>query len=203
MSAASDLAIELTGQRFGTILADPPWRFQNRTGKVAPEHRRLCRHETLSVDEIAKLPIADHLDETAHCYLWVPNALLPCGLQVLASWGFEYKNQLGLAQGPEGRWIGRPRGWILFPQCDRVDPLRRSGQGRTDAAGARSAWRRQSLPASACRHSVTGGHQVGAVMRASDRSARRKAGYRGATPDQIAPVARLKTEGYPRRDGSL
>ena len=25
---------------YGTILIDPPWRFQNRTGKVAPEHQR-------------------------------------------------------------------------------------------------------------------------------------------------------------------
>ena len=111
VSAASDLANELTGQRFGTILADPPWRFQNRTGKVAPEHRRLCRYETLSVEEIAELPIADHLDETAHCYLWVPNALLPCGLQVLASWGFEYKTNLVWHKvrkdgGSDGRGVG-------------------------------------------------------------------------------------------------
>ena len=81
MSAASDLARELSGQQFGTVLADPPWRFINRTGKVAPEHRRLSRYETLSVEEIAELPLADHVDDVAHCYLWVPNALLPCGWQ--------------------------------------------------------------------------------------------------------------------------
>ena len=32
----------LTGT-FSTILSDPPWRFDNRTGKLAPEHRRLRR----------------------------------------------------------------------------------------------------------------------------------------------------------------
>ena len=34
--------------KFGTILIDPPWRFQNRTGKMAPEHKRLRRYETMS-----------------------------------------------------------------------------------------------------------------------------------------------------------
>ena len=111
MSAASDLACELEGRRFGTVLADPPWRFQNRTGKVAPEHRRLSRYETLSVEEIAELPIANHLKDVAHCYLWVPNALLPAGLDVLSSWGFEYKTNLIWHKvrkdgGSDGRGVG-------------------------------------------------------------------------------------------------
>ena len=111
MSAASDLARELAGQQFGTVLADPPWRFHNRTGKVAPEHRRLSRYETLSVEEIAELPIADYVDEVAHCYLWGPNALLPFGLAVLESWGFEYKTNLIWHKirkdgGSDGRGVG-------------------------------------------------------------------------------------------------
>ena len=111
MSAASDLARELAGQQFGTVLADPPWRFLNRTGKVAPEHRRLSRYETLSVEEIADLPVADHVDEVAHCYLWVPNALLPLGLAVLEAWGFEYKTNLIWHKirkdgGSDGRGVG-------------------------------------------------------------------------------------------------
>lgn len=38
--------------RFQTILADPPWRFANRTGKVAPEHRRLDRYSTMKLNDI-------------------------------------------------------------------------------------------------------------------------------------------------------
>jgi len=34
--AAIDLLASARGKKFGTILADPPWQFQNRTGKVAP-----------------------------------------------------------------------------------------------------------------------------------------------------------------------
>ncbi len=111
MSAGDDLRRDLKGQLFSTILADPPWRFINRTGKVAPEHRRLSRYETLSVDEIAALPVGDHLAETAHCYLWVPNALLPDGLAVLEAWGFTYKTNLIWHKirkdgGSDGRGVG-------------------------------------------------------------------------------------------------
>jgi N6-adenosine-specific RNA methylase IME4 len=70
-------------RRFSTILADPPWRFINRTGKMAPEHRRLSRYGTLTVDEIAALPVGQAAPDRAHLYLWVPNALLPEGLRVM------------------------------------------------------------------------------------------------------------------------
>lgn len=96
---------------FGTILADPPWRFTNRTGKVAPEHRRLSRYDTLDANEISSLPVWNVIQEQAHCYLWVPNALVPEGLQVLEAWGFTYKGMLVWAKrrkdgGPDGRGVG-------------------------------------------------------------------------------------------------
>ena len=110
-SPSGDLVECLGDRKFGTILADPPWRFTNRTGKVAPEHRRLSRYGTLSLEEIAALPVADYVDEPAHCYLWVPNALLPEGLRVLTSWGFQYKSNLIWHKvrkdgGSDGRGVG-------------------------------------------------------------------------------------------------
>lgn len=97
--------------RFGTILADPPWQFQNKTGKVAPEHRRLRRYPTMRLDEICDLPICDHAADQCHLYLWVPNALLPEGLRVLDAWGFRYKTNIIWAKvrrdgGPDGRGVG-------------------------------------------------------------------------------------------------
>jgi N6-adenosine-specific RNA methylase IME4 len=99
------------GRRFATILADPPWRFTNRTGKMAPEHRRLSRYGTLSVAEIISLPISAIAAPTAHLYLWVPNALLPEGLRVMSAWGFEYKtnivwHKLRKDGGSDGRGVG-------------------------------------------------------------------------------------------------
>jgi N6-adenosine-specific RNA methylase IME4 len=99
------------GESFGTLLADPPWRFTNRTGKVAPEHRRLSRYDTMTMDAIASLPVEDVMASRSHCYLWVPNALLREGLGVLESWGFTYKSTLIWHKvrkdgGSDGRGVG-------------------------------------------------------------------------------------------------
>ena len=99
------------GKKFGTILADPPWQFQNRTGKVAPEHKRLSRYGTMTLDEIKGLPVQNLAGDTCHLYLWVPNALLPEGLAVLQAWGFTYKSNLVWHKirkdgGPDGRGVG-------------------------------------------------------------------------------------------------
>jgi N6-adenosine-specific RNA methylase IME4 len=101
----------LGDQPFGTVLADPPWRFQNRTGKVSPEHVRLSRYDTMSTPEIAALPVAEVMAAQSHCYLWVPNALLNEGLQVMSAWGFTYKSMIIWAKrrrdgGPDGRGVG-------------------------------------------------------------------------------------------------
>lgn len=93
------------------MLADPPWQFINRTGKIAPEHRRLSRYGTMSVEQICALPVSDYLQLTAHLYLWVPNALLPEGLQVMKAWGFQYKSnviwhKLRKDGGSDGRGVG-------------------------------------------------------------------------------------------------
>jgi len=100
-----------SGKKYKTIYADPPWQFQNRTGKVAPEHKRLTRYDTMTLDEIKQLPVSDIVDEKGHLYLWVPNALLPEGLEVMKAWGFEYKTNIiwekvrkdGM---PDGRGVG-------------------------------------------------------------------------------------------------
>ena len=96
---------------FPTIMADPPWRFTNRTGKVAPEHRRLDRYSTLDLQAIKALPVEDIVAKNAHLYLWVPNALLPEGLSVMEAWGFRYVSNVVWAKrrkdgGPDGRGVG-------------------------------------------------------------------------------------------------
>ncbi len=111
MNLSHPLTDFLEEKKFGTILADPPWRFVNRTGKVAPEHRRLSRYDTLTVAEIAAIPVVEHMADVAHCYLWVPNALLPDGLSVLKAWGFDYKTNLIWHKirkdgGSDGRGVG-------------------------------------------------------------------------------------------------
>jgi N6-adenosine-specific RNA methylase IME4 len=106
-----DLLTFSAGRRFSTILADPPWRFTNRTGKMAPEHRRLSRYRTMTVEDISALPVSQIAAPVAHLYLWVPNALLPWGLQVMDAWGFDYKSNLIWHKlrkdgGSDGRGVG-------------------------------------------------------------------------------------------------
>ncbi|AMV05296.1 MT-A70 family methyltransferase [Xanthomonas citri] len=111
LSAAEDFKQFIAGRKFKTILADPPWQFQNRTGKVAPEHRRLNRYGTMTLDDIKALPVESSAADTSHLYLWVPNALLPEGLAVMAAWGFNYKSnvvwhKLRKDGGSDGRGVG-------------------------------------------------------------------------------------------------
>lgn len=106
-----DLFTYCAGQRFNTILADPPWQFQNRTGKMAPEHKRLNRYPTMRLDDIKSLPVNEVANEKAHLYLWVPNALLPEGLEVMKAWGFQYKTNIIWEKirkdgFPDGRGVG-------------------------------------------------------------------------------------------------
>ena len=107
---AEDLLAKMAGQ-YATILADPPWQFQNRTGKVALEHRRLLRYLTMEQREILELPVARLAAARSHLYLWVPNALLAEGLRVMEAWGFTYKSNLVWYKvrkdgGPDGRGVG-------------------------------------------------------------------------------------------------
>lgn len=109
--AGDDLLSAVGGRKFATILADPPWQFQNRTGKVAPEHKRLSRYGTMTLDDIKALPVPAISAATSHLYLWIPNALLPEGLAVMQAWGFQYKSNLVWHKirkdgGPDGRGVG-------------------------------------------------------------------------------------------------
>ena len=111
MSASDDLLSELGTNKFSTVLADPPWQFQNKTGKMAPEHKRLSRYPTMTLQEIKDLPVEAIVEDRAHLYLWVPNALLPDGLEVMKHWGFEYKSNIVWYKirkdgGPDRRGVG-------------------------------------------------------------------------------------------------
>ena len=110
-SAAEDFVNEVSDNKFATVLADPPWQFANRTGKMAPEHRRLNRYPTMTLQDIKDIPVAASMTKAAHLYLWVPNALLKEGLETMEAWGFTYKTNLVWHKirkdgGPDGRGVG-------------------------------------------------------------------------------------------------
>jgi N6-adenosine-specific RNA methylase IME4 len=139
-TAAQDLYTScLPPQAFGTVLADPPWRFANRTGKMAPEHRRLTRYPTLTLQDIKALPLNAFVQPDSHLYLWVPNALLQEGLEVMQSWGFTYKTNLVWYKvrrdgGPDKRGVG-----FYFRNVTELVLFGVRGSLRTLAPGRRQA----------------------------------------------------------------
>ena len=137
LSAAQSFAKECAGLGFGAILADPPWQFSNRTGKVAPEHRRLSRYETLTLDDIKGIPVSTAAADASHLYLWVPNALLAEGLAVMEAWGFQYKSNIVWHKvrkdgGPDGRGVG-----VYFRNTTELVLFGIRGKLRTLAPGRR------------------------------------------------------------------
>lgn len=117
------------GKKYRTIYADPPWQFANRTGKMAPEHKRLNRYSTMKLEDIKQIPVSNVADEKCHLYLWIPNALLPEGLEVMKAWGFEYKTNLVWEKVrkdgfPDGRGVGfyfrNTTELLLFGICGEI-----------------------------------------------------------------------------------
>src|SRR3954466_10413133 len=144
--AAEELLRFIGKRRFSTILADPPWRFINRTGKMAPEHRRLSRYGTLTVDEIVALPVGQAAPDRAHLYLWVPNALLPEGLRVMEAWGFRYKSNIVWHKvrkdgGSDGRGVGfyfrNVTELVLFGVRGKNAPTRARGRRQVNLLATR------------------------------------------------------------------
>jgi N6-adenosine-specific RNA methylase IME4 len=134
--AAAQFARDVQGE-FGAILADPPWQFSNRTGKVAPEYGRLARYPTMKLQEIMDLPVGAVAARQSHLYLWVPNALLAEGLAVMRAWGFGYKTNIVWHKvrkdgGPDGRGVG-----FYFRNTTELVLFGTRGRLRTLAAGRR------------------------------------------------------------------
>lgn len=137
MASAEPRCFHGIGGPFGAILVDPPWRFTNRTGKMAPEHQRLRRYPTLSFAEIARLPVASLAAPQCHLYLWTPNALLPEALAIMQAWGFRYKTNVVWYKvrkdgGPDGRGVG-----FYFRNVTELLLFGVKGQLRTLAPGRR------------------------------------------------------------------
>mgnify|MGYP000271248321 CR=1 FL=1 len=129
--------LESDARQYGTILADPPWRFSNRTGKMAPEHRRLARYNTMTNEEIMELPVAQLALPQSHLYLWVPNALIAEGLEVMRRWGFTYKTNIVWYKtrkdgGPDRRGVG-----FYFRNVTELVLFGVRGRLRTGAQGRR------------------------------------------------------------------
>jgi len=76
--------------RFPTIYCDPPWRYGNTASRAAAENH----YRTMSIEEIAKLPIKLLAADNAHLHLWTTSSFLREALEIMDAWGFAYKSGL-------------------------------------------------------------------------------------------------------------
>jgi len=75
--------MEKTRKLYRTIDADPPWDVEQKGARGAAIH-----YDLMTLDQIKAMPIADLCEPNAHCWLWVTNATLRHGYDVLEAWGF-------------------------------------------------------------------------------------------------------------------
>lgn len=88
MKSLEDLIAE--GKKFGTIYADPPWRYNNAGTRSAAAKE----YGTMAVEEIMALPVAQLAEDDAHLHLWTTNAFLFESKYIIEAWGFTYKSML-------------------------------------------------------------------------------------------------------------
>jgi Transcriptional activator, adenine-specific DNA methyltransferase len=84
------VAMPLPTGVFRTLVIDPPWPMGKSARVETPEQGSTLDYPTMSLDEIAALPIAEHAADDAHLYLWVTQRFLPDGLALVEEWGFKY-----------------------------------------------------------------------------------------------------------------
>jgi N6-adenosine-specific RNA methylase IME4 len=70
--------------RYRTIVADPPWRF----GSAATKADARKHYDTMALDDICALPVADVAADDAHLWLWILNGMVEQGYRVVREWGF-------------------------------------------------------------------------------------------------------------------
>jgi N6-adenosine-specific RNA methylase IME4 len=81
-------ALVASGQKFGTIYADPPWLYSNQGTRAATSNH----YGGMTVDEICALPIGELALPKSHLHLWTTNAFLFECPKIFAAWGFEFKS---------------------------------------------------------------------------------------------------------------
>ncbi len=131
-------------ERYKTIVADPPWpqkgagplRGREGFGDALCAASKSMPYRTMTIDEIANLPIRDQIDRDAHLYLWTTNKFLEDAFLVMRCWGFKYSTTLVWAKRPMGGGLGGCYGlateYVLFGRRGKLQAMRRIGRNHFD-----------------------------------------------------------------------
>jgi N6-adenosine-specific RNA methylase IME4 len=126
--------------RYRTIVADPPWDYEGWPGVMGPKsrwkpdgprdnRRKQIGYPTMTVEQIAALPVEALADDDAHLYLWTTNRYLFDAKAVAEAWGFRFSQLLvwaktPMGQGPGGIWAQSTE-YVLFCRRGSLKGLRR------------------------------------------------------------------------------
>lgn len=123
-------------KKYRTIMADPAWGVPSQRGKNSTRSAE-SHYELMSLDRIKAMPVTNLCEEQSFLFLWIPNALLQEGLDVIKAWGFVFRSpmywikpRLGLGNyirnasetclfatrnGARVKFHGQPN-WLFAPQ---------------------------------------------------------------------------------------
>ncbi|MCL5736982.1 MAG: MT-A70 family methyltransferase [Actinobacteria bacterium] len=96
--------------KYRTIVADPPWHYKSTLPGwqgATDTPRSTVPYGTMSIDEIAALPVRDLANVDAHLYLWTTNTHMEYAWKIARAWGFKPSTTLV--------WCKPPRGFAGFP----------------------------------------------------------------------------------------
>jgi len=125
---------------YHTVVVDPPWHYDSWPGVMGPDskwkpdgerdnRRKPIDYPTLTVEEIAALPVGKLAAPDAHLYLWTTNRYLRDAFTVADAWGFRYSQALVWAKRPCGLGPGgtfaQTCEYILFCRRGSLSHLRR------------------------------------------------------------------------------
>ena len=80
-------------KKYRTILADPPWGVPSQRGRNSNRSAE-SHYDLMPLERIKAMPVQDLAEETSHLYVWIPNALLQEGLDVIKAWGFTFRSPI-------------------------------------------------------------------------------------------------------------
>ena len=103
--ASDALFSDLRGQRFGCILADPPWSYDTDSAPASAGGRPCLDrgekphsvnhyYQTMTLSEIMAMPVHEIAAKDSVCFMWATVPLMPEAFRVMEAWGYKYKTML-------------------------------------------------------------------------------------------------------------
>lgn len=120
--------MDFPNKKYQIIYADPPWQYDDKLtgGKVWGSVEN--HYNTMSVEELKKLPIKNISDDDCILFMWITWPKLVEALELIESWGFKYRTAAfvwvktfnGRTHRGMGRWTRSNTEVILLARKGKI-----------------------------------------------------------------------------------